>query len=70
MWATNNSHDALVRVLLDHGASSTQKSARGRTVFDFVNKENRQLVESLTHNPRDSVHPLHHAASATVLQVA
>ncbi|KAI9316184.1 hypothetical protein BX666DRAFT_214314 [Dichotomocladium elegans] len=55
MWATNNNHDALVKVLLENGASSHTKSAKGRTVFDFVNTENQKIVEILATNPRDSL---------------
>ncbi|KAI8360790.1 hypothetical protein BD560DRAFT_455627 [Blakeslea trispora] len=55
MWATNNSHESLVKVLLDHGASSQTRSAKGRTVFDFVNTENQKMVDILVTNPRDSV---------------
>lgn len=55
MWATNNSHESLVKILLENGASATTKSSKGRTVFDFVNTENQKIVEILTTNPRDSV---------------
>ncbi|KAI7886972.1 hypothetical protein K492DRAFT_139946 [Lichtheimia hyalospora FSU 10163] len=55
MWATNNNQDALVKVLLENGASSHTKSAKGRTVFDFVNTDNQKIVEILATNPRDSV---------------
>src|ERR1700691_4351027 len=55
MWATNNNHEALVKVLLEHGASSSQKSSKGRTVFDFVHTDNSKIVDILTHNPRDSI---------------
>lgn len=55
MWATNNGHEQLVKILMDAGASSTTKSAKGRTVFDFVNTENQKLVDILAIDPRDSV---------------
>jgi hypothetical protein len=55
MWATNNSHEALVKVLLDQGASSQTKSAKGRTVFDFINTDNQKIIDILATNPRDSV---------------
>ncbi|KAI9489635.1 hypothetical protein BDB00DRAFT_842351 [Zychaea mexicana] len=55
MWATNNSHEAIVKVLLESGASSHTKSAKGRTVFDFVNTDNQKIVEILATNPRDSI---------------
>lgn len=56
MWATNNSHEALVKILLESGASATTKSAKGRTVFDFVNTENQKMVDILATNPpRDSM---------------
>lgn len=55
MWATNNSHEQLVKILMEAGASSTTKSAKGRTVFDFINTENQKLVDILAIDPRDSV---------------
>ncbi|KAI7861556.1 hypothetical protein BDF14DRAFT_1746790 [Spinellus fusiger] len=55
MWATNNSHESLVKLLLEFGASSQQKSAKGRTVFDFVNTENQKIIDILATNPRDSI---------------
>lgn len=55
MWATNNSHEALVKILLDQGASSQTKSAKGRTVFDFINTDNQKIIDILATNPRDSV---------------
>ena len=55
MWATNNSHEALVKILLDHGASANTKTVKGRTVFDFVNTENQKIVDILATNSRDSV---------------
>lgn len=55
MWATNNGHEALVKVLLDNGASSQTKSAKGRTVYDFVNTENQKMIDILATNPRDSM---------------
>ncbi|KAG0182812.1 hypothetical protein DFQ28_005261 [Apophysomyces sp. BC1034] len=55
MWATNNSHEGLVKILLEHGASSQTKSAKGRTVFDFVNTDNQKIVDILATNPRDSI---------------
>ncbi|KAI7896168.1 uncharacterized protein EV154DRAFT_535739 [Mucor mucedo] len=55
MWATNNGHEQLVKILMDAGASATTRSAKGRTVFDFVNTENQKLVDILAINPRDSV---------------
>jgi hypothetical protein len=55
MWATNNSHEEVVKVLLEHGASSQTKSSKGRTVFDFVNTDNQKIVDILATNPRDSI---------------
>jgi hypothetical protein len=54
MWATNNNHESLVKLLLDHGASSQTRSAKGRTVFDFINTDNHKIVDILATNPRDS----------------
>ncbi|RHZ49602.1 hypothetical protein Glove_519g87 [Diversispora epigaea] len=55
MWATNNNHDSTVRLLLDNGADAGTKSAKGRTVFDFIPPENPKIAEIFIHNPqRDS----------------
>lgn len=54
MWATNNNHEHLVKILLENGASSQTKSSKGRTVFDFVNTDNQKIVDILATNPRDS----------------
>ncbi|KAF9354955.1 hypothetical protein BGX26_007177 [Mortierella sp. AD094] len=43
VWATNNKHEDIVRLLLDHGASPTAQTAKGRTVADF-----------LRHDPNDT----------------
>ncbi|KAF9208482.1 hypothetical protein BGZ49_008667 [Haplosporangium sp. Z 27] len=43
VWATNNKHEDIVRLLLDHGASPTARTAKGRTVADF-----------LRHDPNDT----------------
>lgn len=55
MWATNNNHNTLVKALLEHGASASTKSAKGRTVFDFVHTDNQKIAEILATNPRDSI---------------
>jgi hypothetical protein len=36
MWAMTNRHKGIVKLLLDHGASTDVKSSAGRTAFDFV----------------------------------
>ncbi|KAJ1924128.1 hypothetical protein IWQ60_005422 [Tieghemiomyces parasiticus] len=38
MWATNNHHDALVRLLLDAGADAAARSTGGRTALDMVQR--------------------------------
>ncbi|KAF9428118.1 hypothetical protein BGZ76_002057 [Entomortierella beljakovae] len=43
VWATNNKHEDIVRMLLEHGASPTAQTAKGRTVEDF-----------LRHDPNDT----------------
>jgi hypothetical protein len=53
MWATTNKHEALVKLLLDHGASAQTKSATGRTVYDFAKSDSQKMAEIL--NPRDSM---------------
>lgn len=55
MWATTNNHESLVKLLLDHGASAQTKSAKGRTVFDFVKNDTNKIADILANNPRDSV---------------
>ncbi|CAG8434581.1 5359_t:CDS:2 [Diversispora eburnea] len=55
MWATNNNHDSTVRLFLDNGADAGTKSAKGRTVFDFIPPENPKIAEIFIQNPqRDS----------------
>ncbi|CAJ0829907.1 13068_t:CDS:2 [Entrophospora sp. SA101] len=55
MWATNNNHHSTVKLLLDNGADAGAKSAKGRTVFDFIPTENQKIAEIFIHNPqRDS----------------
>ncbi|KAI8994774.1 hypothetical protein BDB01DRAFT_846780 [Pilobolus umbonatus] len=61
MWATTNNHESLVKLLMNYGASAQAKSAKGRTVFDFVKSDSVKSSESskiagiLATNPRDSV---------------
>ncbi|KAI7877820.1 hypothetical protein K492DRAFT_212796 [Lichtheimia hyalospora FSU 10163] len=57
MWATTNKHESIVKVLMDHGASAQTRSAKGRTVFDFVqsSNSNEKIAEILATNPRDSL---------------
>ncbi|ORZ26315.1 hypothetical protein BCR41DRAFT_368403 [Lobosporangium transversale] len=43
VWATNNKHEGIVRLLLEHGASPSAQTAKGRTVADF-----------LKHDPNDT----------------
>ncbi|ORE10127.1 hypothetical protein BCV72DRAFT_200368 [Rhizopus microsporus var. microsporus] len=46
----------LVKLLIEHGASSQTRSAKGRTVFDFVKSENsNKIADILANNPRDSI---------------
>ncbi|KAF1797635.1 DIL domain-containing protein [Mucor lusitanicus] len=54
MWATTNNHESLVKLLLENGASAQTKSAKGRTVFDFV-KNDSQKIADILYNPRDSI---------------
>lgn len=55
MWATNSNHDSTVKLFLDNGADAGAKSAKGRTVFDFIPPENPKIAEIFIHNPqRDS----------------
>lgn len=35
-WATTNRHKGIVKILLDHGASSDIKTTSGGTAFNFV----------------------------------
>jgi hypothetical protein len=45
MWATTNSQPAVVRLLLDYGASPTVKTGTGRTALDFIGNDdsNREI---------------------------
>ena len=60
MWATSNNHDTIAKTLLDHGASTSMKSASGRTVIQYVKHafthdggNNEKLLEVFS-NPRDN----------------
>lgn len=59
MWATTNNHENLVKLLLEHGASSQTKSSKGRTVFDFVKNDTHKIADmvfaSSTTSNRDSI---------------
>lgn len=55
MWATTNNHEKIVKLLLEHGASAQTKSAKGRTVFDFVKNDSQKIADILAINPRDSL---------------
>lgn len=43
VWATNNKHEHMVRLLLEHGASAKAMTTKGRTIADF-----------LRHDPNDT----------------
>ncbi|KAF9137187.1 hypothetical protein BGX30_010479 [Mortierella sp. GBA39] len=43
VWATNNKHEHMVRLLLEHGASTKATTTKGRTIADF-----------LRHDPNDT----------------
>jgi hypothetical protein len=55
MWATTNNHEKIVKLLVEHGASAQTKSAKGRTVFDFVKNDSQKIADILATNPRDSI---------------
>ncbi|KAI8332012.1 DIL domain-containing protein [Chlamydoabsidia padenii] len=48
MWATTNNHKVIVEMLLSHGASWTNRTTKGRTVLDFVDYNDQELVHILT----------------------
>ncbi|CAO3620586.1 unnamed protein product [Cunninghamella blakesleeana] len=60
MWATNNHHEQIVKLLLENGASSHQRSAKGSSVLDLVGqldkKESQKITDIITtsSNHRDS----------------
>lgn len=54
MWATTNNHEALVKLLLAHGASPQTRSAKGLTVYDVARTDNQKMADILPTNPRDS----------------
>lgn len=58
MWATTNNHEKIVKLLLEHGASATTKSTKGRTVFDFVANKNdsthTKLADIIITNSKNS----------------
>ncbi|KAF9576584.1 hypothetical protein EC968_006931 [Mortierella alpina] len=48
IWATNNKHEHIVRLLLEHGASPAAQTLKGRTVADFLRhdpNDNTRIVE-------------------------
>ncbi|KAF9937470.1 hypothetical protein BGZ67_001254 [Mortierella alpina] len=61
IWATNNKHEHIVRLLLEHGASPAAQTLKGRTVADFLRhdpNDNTRIVEifrrpSKQHNSMD-----------------
>lgn len=53
MWATTNNHKTIVELLLAHGASWKNQTTKGRTVLDFVDYNNQELVHSLTPDELD-----------------
>lgn len=55
MWATTNNHSQVAELLLEHGASSAAKSARGRTALDFIDTENEQMIHIMSHTEEGSV---------------
>jgi hypothetical protein len=80
MWATTNNHEKIVKLLLEHGASATTKSTKGRTVFDFVSKtadlsttNNKMMADILssavatTKSNRDSISSLSTTTSSTTM---
>jgi ankyrin repeat protein len=55
MWATTNNHEKIVKLLLDHGASAQTKSAKGRTVLDFVKNDTHKIADMVLQSNRDSI---------------
>jgi len=48
VWATNNKHDNMVRLLLEHGASTSAQTAKGHTIVDFLRhdpNDNTKIVQ-------------------------
>lgn len=47
IWAANNRHPSVVRILLSYNASVNEKTSRGRTVRDFIGEDPtlRHLIE-------------------------
>lgn len=58
MWATNNNHEDIVKTLVECGATSNAKSITGCSVFDFINKENKNMNDLLIRNARNSISSL------------
>lgn len=51
MWATTNNHKVIVELLISHGASWANRTTKGRTVLDFVDYDDQELVHILTPEP-------------------
>lgn len=48
VWATNNKHDNMVRLLLERGASTSAQTAKGHTIIDFLRhdpNDNTKIVQ-------------------------
>ena len=48
VWATNNKHDNMVRLLLEQGASTSAQTAKGHTIVDFLRhdpNDNSKIVQ-------------------------
>ncbi|KAI9299985.1 DIL domain-containing protein [Cunninghamella echinulata] len=48
MWAIANNHHSVAKLLLNQGASSTIKTTIGRTILDFIDYNNQEVVQILS----------------------
>ncbi|CAO3613744.1 unnamed protein product [Cunninghamella echinulata] len=48
MWATNNHHEQIVKLLLENGASSQQRSTKGSSVLDLVGQLDKKDFQKMT----------------------
>ncbi|KAI0221102.1 hypothetical protein L0F63_003729 [Massospora cicadina] len=65
MWAMNNKHEGIVKLLLESGASPSTRTAKGRTILDIINhgltntdetEKSAKLQELLSYNHPHRAH--------------
>ncbi|KAG0241087.1 hypothetical protein BGX31_001455 [Mortierella sp. GBA43] len=71
VWATNNKHEHIVRLLLNHGASPKAQTTKGRTVEDFLRhdpNDTAKIAKIFKEPTKRTVRPSVQASIASKLQ--